>query len=124
MNMPASHPVVSIAPFPFRLEPGHVLAYRQALSEQGTRIPFAMALRALARDEVVTAVRRIANGRHCIHLAQEIEAQGELRTGVDYLCDVCIFAVGEDRLRIEQCLRIGEQEPFMILSSTISLVAQ
>lgn len=124
MNILASHPVVSIAPYLFRVEPGHVLAYRQALGEQGTRIPYAMVLRALAREDVMVALSKIADGRHWIHLAQEIVAQGELRIGVDYLCDVRIYSMDRDRFRIALSLRTDEEAPVLILWSDIGLVVR
>ncbi|WP_421693098.1 hypothetical protein [Aestuariivirga sp.] len=112
-----------LPPFPFRIEPEHVVSYRAALGEPGTRVPFAMGLRALASDHVAAALKDLAQGRLCIHLGQEVTARSDLCAGVDYICDLRFTRLAGDRIRIEQRLRIGDEEPTATFVSDIRLVA-
>ena len=114
---------VDIPPFVFRIEPDEVVAYRAALGVAGERVPFGLALRALASGPVASALRDLAEGRHAVHVAQEYRAHRALRTGVDYVCEVRIQRAGEKRLRVLQALRDASGVVCLNLASEVALVA-
>ena len=114
---------VDIPPFVFRIEPDEVAAYRAALGVPGERVPFGLALRALASEPVASALRDAAGGRHAVHVAQEYRARRVLRAGVDYVCEVRIQPAGEKRLRVMQALRDASGLVCLNLTSEIALVA-
>lgn len=115
--------VTQVPAFAFRIAAADVENYRHALGVGGTRVPFGMALRALASDAVRQAIKRVAAGRHPIHVAQEYKATRHLRTGVDYTCDVRLYTAGEDRLRIEQRLADSSGSTCLLVVADIMLVS-
>lgn len=114
---------ISIPAFVFRISEADVESYRRALGVAGRRVPFGMALRALASEPVASAVRDAAQGRHPIHIAQEYRAESQLRVGIDYVCEVRLQCVDGDRLRIEQRLSDPSGCTSLTLASDIALVA-
>ena len=119
----ANDQCISIPPFAFRITEAEVESYRRALGVAGHRVPFGMALRALASEPVASAIRDAARGRHPIHIAQEYRAESQLRAGIDYVCEVRMQCVDADRLRIEQRLSDPSGRPCLTLASDIALVA-
>lgn len=97
--------------------------YRRALGAQGGRAPLGMALRALATEAVLSALRQAAGGRYPVHVAQEYKAERPLSAGVDYNCRVCVQRIAEARLRIEQTLSDEAGQACVTLYSEIMLVA-
>ena len=112
-----------LPPFSFRIEPEHVAAYREALGEPGDRVPFAMALRALASEEVTAALTDMAQGKLCIHLGQDVTAGSDLRAGIAYRCELRVIRQSANELRIEQRLRLESGETAAAFMSGIRLVA-
>lgn len=109
--------------FAFRVEEAEVDRYRRALGAPGTRAPMGMALRALASETVMSALREATGGRHPVHVAQEYRVERPLRAGVDYACRVRVQRVVEHRLRIEQRLSDEAGRPCLTLLSDVVLVA-
>lgn len=116
-------PSIDIPSFTFRVEEGEVEAYRRALGAPTGKVPLGMALRALATDAGISALREASGGRHPVHVAQQYMVQRPLRAGVAYDCRVCVRRVGEDRLRVEQCLSDEEGRTCLTLASDVALVA-
>ena len=114
---------ISIPAFAFRITEAEVKSYRRALGVAGHRVPFGMALRALASEPVASAIRDAAQGRHPIHLTEEYRAESQLRAGIDYVCEVRLQCVDADRLRIEQRLSYPSGSTCLTLASDIALVA-
>ena len=113
---------ISVPAFAFRITEAEVERYRRALGVAGRRVPFGMALRALASEPVASAIRDAAQGRHPIHIAQEYRPESQLRTGIDYVCEVRLQCVEADRLRIEQRLSDPSGCTCLTLASDIALV--
>jgi len=109
--------------FAFRVEEADVERYRRALGAPGARAPLGMALRALAFEAVMSALREAAGGRHPVHVAQEYQVERPLRAGVDYDCRIRVRRVADHRLRIEQRLSDGAGRPCLTLLSEVVLVA-
>lgn len=116
-------PIADIPAFAFRISTEDVSTYRQALGVGGDRAPFGMALRALATEAVLRALKEMAAGRHPIHVAQDYTAVQPLRAGVDYHCEVSLQPNGADRLRITQRLSESSGETCLLLASEIVLVS-
>lgn len=114
---------IDIPDFIFRVEEREVEHYRRALGSPGGRVPLGMALRALATEAVMSALRQGAGGRHPVHIAQEYRAERPLSAGVDYTCRVRVRSIAEARLRIEQTLSDAAGQVYVTLSSEIMLVA-
>ena len=113
---------IDIPSFIFRIEQDELEGYRRALGVVGERVPYGMALRALASEVVMSALRAAAAGRQPIHVAQEYKAERPLRAGVDYVCNVRLLAVGESLLRVEQSLCDASGFICLTLVSDIALV--
>ena len=114
---------ISIPAFAFRITEAEVKSYRRALGVAGHRVPFGMALRALASEPVASAIRDAAQGRHPIHIAQEYRPESQLRTGIDYVCEVRLQCVEADRIRVEQRLSDPSGRTCLTLASDIALGA-
>ena len=114
---------ISIPAFAFRVTEAEVESYRRALGVAGSRVPFGMALCALASEPVASAIKDAARGRYPIHIAQEYRAESQLRAGIDYVCEVRLQCVDADRLRIEQRLSDPSGRQCLTLASDIALVA-
>ena len=114
---------IDIPSFTFRLEGPDVERYLRALGALGERAPLGMALRALASEAVMSALRQAAGGRHPVHVAQEYRAERPLSAGVAYSCRVRVRSIAEARLRIEQTLSDEAGQACVTLFSEIMLVA-
>lgn len=68
-------------------------------------------------------LRTVAQGRLCIHLAQDIRAEAELQSGIEYLCTVSIIPLGPNRVSIEQSLCTEDDTLILTLQAEIALVA-
>lgn len=115
--------VIELPDFVFRITPDEVERYRAALGVSGARVPFGMALRALASDAAMSALRDVAAGRHPVHVAQDYRAEQPLQAGVDYACHLRLLHVATGRLRIEQRLSDASGRTCLTLASDIALVA-
>lgn len=117
-------PIADIPAFSFRISAEDVGSYRRALGGgSGDRVPFGMALRALATQAALLALKAAAAGRHPVHVAQDYRAERPLCAGVDYLCEVRLQRNGEDRLRIEQRLCDPPGTTCLLVASDIVLVS-
>lgn len=106
----------------FRIAHEDVSAYRAALGVQGERIPAGMAVRALAEQQVASELKAVAAGRIPIHVSQEYRSHRPLLTDVDYVCDVRLQMIGENRLRVEQSLMDPSGNTCMEAVSEVALV--
>lgn len=120
---PGGGVLIDVPGFTFRLEEREVEHYRRALGAPGGRAPLGMALRALASEAVMSALRQAAGGLYPVHVGQEYKAERPLSAGVDYSCRVRVQSIAEARLRIEQTLSDNAGRPCVTLSSEIMLVA-
>jgi hypothetical protein len=119
----SGNPLADLPAFAFRISAEDVKDYRQALGVGGDRVPFGMALRVLASEAVLQALKEMAAGKHPIHVAQDYKAERPVHAGVDYICEVRLQPAGKDRLRIEQRLCEASGATCLVLASDIALVS-
>ena len=114
-------PQLVLGPFCFRIEPGDVRSYRDAVGVSGPAVPASLAARALSSDAVLVALKKLLGTRIPVYHGQDLMVEQPLCAGADYACEFRLFQVGQDSLRLEQRLWDSEGRLCLTLTSMIGM---